>query len=169
MKNLSKEIKTYSFSLLSIAQFGSLLILISITPLIGNQFITGTVVNAILFLSTILFGTYTAIFLAFTPSFFASISGILPMVILPMIPFIIISNIVLIKSFNYFKNKYWTAIILSSSLKFLFLFFCGNLMINFFLSNNAINPILTIMGWHQLITSISGGIIAFLILKIIKK
>ncbi len=169
MKKTNKDVMILNFPIVLIINFGIFLTIISLAPLIGNQFITGTIVNAVFFISTFIFGISVGLFLVIIPSLIAALSGILPIIIFPMIPFIIISNIILITCFNYFKNKYWLGVIVSSFLKFSFLFLSGYFVLNLILSKNINHLIITMMGWHQLITAMSGGIVAYLYLKIMKK
>ncbi len=78
------------------------LILLPLT--IQNKFITGTLVNAIL-ISSSLKNKKIAIFFSFLPSSFALLSGLLNSSLNILIPFIIISNIIIILSFYFLKSK----------------------------------------------------------------
>ena len=130
-------------------------------PLIHNQAITGPIVNAVLFISVFITGIRGAVLIAFIPSVIALSTGLLSLVLAPMIPFIIIGNIILVLSFSFLKDKnYWLGIVSASFLKFVFLF-----SVSYIISSKLV----IIMSWPQLITALAGGAIAFLVLKSIKK
>lgn len=79
-------------------------------------------------------------------------------------------NILLVIIFDLLnKNNYWKAIILASLIKFLFLFTTSYLIFNIILEKEIARKILFTMGPIQFITAVSGGILAFLIIKIFKK
>lgn len=156
--------------LIILTEFITLLTMISIAPLIKNQLITGTIVNSILFVSIATMGKRAAISISIIPSFIALFSGILLPIMIPIIPFIIMGNILLVIIFDLLnKNNYWKAIILASLIKFLFLFTTSYLIFNIILEKEIARKILFTMGPIQFITAVSGGILAFLIIKIFKK
>ncbi len=145
-----------------------IIILISIAtiaPLFQHQLITGTLVNATLFIATVLIGVQAGIIVSFLPSLIALSVGFLPPVFLPMIPYIILGNIVLVITFNYFKKKYWLGVVLASIFKFLFLFSVSSLVINFLIKQEVAYRIIFMMSWPQLITALLGGLIAFYVIK----
>jgi hypothetical protein len=79
----------------------------------------------------------------------------MPMAI--MLPFIMLGNIILVSSFKLIKN-YYIALFSGGILKALLLFLTASIFIN--------NPIvLSMMSWPQLLTAISGGLLAYLIKK----
>ncbi len=169
---MKKSIKTISFEKVSIfflVKFGIFLTIASLAPIAGSQTITGIIVNAVLFVSTFILGIFPAIFIAFVPSFIALASGILPFTFFPFIPFIIVSNIILVLTFHYFKSKYWLAITFSSFFKFVFLSSTSYLIINFFLGEKVALVVGNIMTWPQFFTAIFGGITAYFVLKALKK
>jgi len=138
-----------------------------LAPFFGNQLITGSLVNAILFLGTALLGLQAGIFLAFLPSLFALSVGLLPPALLPMIPFIIVGNIILIVvSHISSRINDYMRIFLASLLKFLFLFSFSSVMVK---SLNIPSQIAVMMSWPQFLTALMGGIFAFLFLNIYKE
>ncbi len=150
---------------LLVVKFLILLLIIFCAPFIGNQFITGTIVNASLIISFFTLGFGSSILLCFLPSV---ISFALGMMALPlMIPFIILGNIILILSFKFF-NKYWLSLFSGSILKFLFLFLITNTLIKFIVSDPVFNKIAIMMSYPQLVTAILGGILAYIVLKKVK-
>ncbi len=124
-----------------------------------NQWVTGTIVNALLFLAVWRVGVVNAIFVATLPSSIALVRGLLPAPMAILIPYIILSNIILIAIF-YGIKKYPLAGIISASLaKFLFLF-----AISIYFVKIA-SPLLIMMHWPQLFTALAGGLIAIGIIK----
>ena len=62
-------------------------------PLLGpQQAISGSIVNAVLFISVVLLGVRGAILIALVPSLIALSVGLLPPILAPMIPFIMTGN-----------------------------------------------------------------------------
>jgi len=124
-----------------------------------NQWITGTVVNALIFLAVWRIGAVNAVLIAFLPSSIALIRGLLPAPMAVLIPYIILSNIVLIAIF-YALKKYPLAGIISASLaKFLFLFVISTYFIK------ITGSLLVMTQWPQLLTALAGGLIAVGIIK----
>jgi hypothetical protein len=112
-------------------EFIILTTIVTIAPLFHYQPITGPIVNAALFIAVYLLGTQNAIFVGLIPSVIALSIGLLPPVLAPMIPFIMIGNVILIITFSYSKKKnYWLGVALASILKFLFLFSASSVVIN---------------------------------------
>jgi hypothetical protein len=151
--------------------FAVFLAIATIVPaLIHQQFIAGPIVNAILFASTIILGTESAIMIGLIPSLIALSFGLLSPALAPMIPFIMMSNALLVMIFSGFQKKnYWMSMVSASILKFVFLFATSSIVINLLLKKEITTKVAQMMSWPQLITAIMGGIIAFLIIKTIKK
>ncbi|MFP4022387.1 MAG: ECF transporter S component [Candidatus Paceibacterota bacterium] len=155
-----------------IAIFAVLITLsVYIPTLIHSQIITGSLVNMALILSTSLLGPYIALIIGLLPSSFAVLSGLLPAPLMPMIPFIMISNAILVIVFFYVSKKNTLGAVFSAAfLKFAFLFASGSLITSFFLSNEQVATLVgSMMGWMQFLTASIGGISALLILKAIEK
>ena len=130
------------------------------------QYLVGTVVNFLLIISAMNIKGYKLLPVIVTPSLGALIHGALfgpfTVFLIYMIPFIWIGNIILVYSFKYFKlNKkinYWTVLLIGSVLKAGFLFLMAYIL---YYLNLVPALFLTVMSTIQLITVISGGIIAF--------
>jgi len=113
----------------AIAQFMVLASLATFLPFfIHQQFLTGPIVNAILILTLFLCGIRSAITLALIPSLMALSGGLLPAVLAPVVPFIMISNCILIftieylyKKFEQAKGGYWIGLLAGAGLKWVFL------------------------------------------------
>ena len=104
--------------------FTSIAILALILPtIIHSQLITGSFVNMSLILVTFLIGPLEAVFLGLMPSVIALSSGLLPLPLAPAIPFIMISNTILVGIYYYLGRKNLIAsIFIASFIKFLFLY-----------------------------------------------
>ncbi len=150
-------------------KFIVLLAIVFFVPLSGNQLITGPLINAALFVSAFIFGVRGAIIIAVIPSIMALSTEILPSVMAPMIPFIIIGNIVLVTVFVKLKKNYWIAVISASIAKSILLYTTSWFLFNIFLSGETAIKFVAIMGWPQLGTALAGGAIAHIFLKNIKK
>jgi hypothetical protein len=153
------------------AIFSILLGIAIIMPaIVHQQMITGPIVNATLFLATFLLAPEIAIFVGLLPSIIALSSGLLPAPLAPMVPFIMISNSILILVFYYFKKKnFWIAIFIASILKFLFLYSTSFLVIDLLLKKELAKQVSLMMSWPQLLTALVGGTIAYILLKVLKK
>ena len=125
-----------------------------------NQWITGTIVNAILLLAVWRVGVVNATLVAILPSSIALIRGLLPAPMAVLIPYIILSNIILIAIFYALKKYPFAGIISASLVKFLFLF----AITSFFTKLTA--PFAMMMQWPQLFTALAGGLIAVGIIKL---
>jgi hypothetical protein len=143
--------------------FGILLALIIVLPgFIHSQWITGPIVNAVLIIAAVCVGPMEAVVLGLIPSTVALSSGLLPLPLAPMLPFIMIGNAVLIVSFQYlaFKN-YPVRILVAAFLKFAFLNFSLVILTRGLLESNLIAKVAVMMSWPQFVTAVIGGVIAY--------
>lgn len=143
-------------------QFLFFLAIVFFAPFVGNQFITGTIVNASLIISYFVLGLGGSILLCFLPSVISLALGFMSLPI--MIPFIVMGNIILILSFRVFNN-YWLGLFFGALLKFSFLFLIANFIIKFFVSSPVLVKIGAMMSWPQFVTACLGGIIAYFIVN----
>lgn len=158
--SLNKE-KTIPLAVLAVAV---------IVPLFSNQLVTGPIINALFFIAVLMIGVEKALFISLIPSAVALSAGLLPVVLAPMVPFIMIGNAVLILTFNALKSKnYWIGVIVSSFLKFLFIYSSSFLVADFIIKKDIALNISSMMSWPQLITALLGGAIAYIFLKIVRK
>lgn len=168
----ARTITLVKFDYKSIVWFIGLMAVAIILPrFIHNQFVTGPIVNATLFLGAYYLGSGPAILVGLVPSVVALSSGLLPMPLAPMVPFIIISNTILITVFNWSRKIHLgSSVILSSLAKYAFLYLSSVLVIKTILpSVLATKAMAVMMAWPQLVTALAGAIIAFGIINIIKK
>ncbi len=137
------------------------------------QLITGTIINFLLITTLALFGLSQATFLGMITPLAAAASGVLPLPLLLMLPFITMANLIYVTSFNFldqFKtsNKY-LSVSISAILKSGFLLAVVTLLASYPVTILAggkpllvnIPPLLiTMMKWPQLITALLGGYLA---------
>ena len=165
--------KTLAFKkeeIFALVQFSSLMAVATIAPFFLQQAIVGPAVNATLFISVVLLGSRNAMLIGILPSLVALSTGLLPPVLAPMIPFIMTGNVLLILVFSsLIKKNYWTGMITASFLKFVFLFGASSIVIDLLLNKDVAPKVAMIMSYPQLFTALSGGLIAFLFLRSIKK
>ncbi|MDD3386350.1 MAG: hypothetical protein PHU17_00075 [Candidatus Pacebacteria bacterium] len=140
---------------LVIVQFLILFLVLFCAPFIGNQFITGTIVNATLIISFFLLGRSNALLLCFLPSIISLGLGFMPLAII--VPFIMIGNIFFVSAFSVIKN-YWIALIAGGIIKASFLFVFANILVN----NDIVS---SMMSWPQVVTAMLGGVLAYFIIK----
>ena len=125
-----------------------------------NQWLTGTVVNALLFLAAWRVGILNAFVIAFLPSSVALMRGLLPAPMAVMIPYIILGNILLVLIFSLIKTKMLTLrVVLAAILKTAILWGAAVYLIN------APKAILVMMQWPQFFTALAGGLLAVGIIK----
>ncbi len=149
-----------------------------VTAPFGNPFVTGSIVNLILIVSTMTCGINTGIPVAFISPIFARLFGIGPQLWI-LIPFIMVGNIVLVLVWYIIGNKkivrreggYIVALIVAALSKFLVLYFgIVKIAIPMFLNlpEAKASIISNMFSIPQFITAIIGGILALIILPIIK-
>lgn len=164
--NKIKALALENKKIVQLTQFAAIMAIVLIAPMFHQQAITGPIVNAALFGATILFGIQSAILIALIPSLVALSVGLLPAILAPVVPFIMVSNTILILTFDKLKEKnYWLGVVVSSILKFAFLFSTSSLMANLVLKKEVATKIAVMMSWPQLLTALAGGIIAYFIFR----
>ncbi len=176
MSNLQEQVLIRG-NIKALSQFIILASLALFVPFfIHAQWLTGTIVNAILILTLFLVGVRSALVLCVVPSLMALAGGLLPIVLAPVLPFIMLSNMILILSIDYFylhiKNNqiaYWPGLLAGSFLKFLFLFLSVNTVSHLLIKQALVVKIVQMFSYSQFYTAIIGGIIAGIILLRLKR
>jgi hypothetical protein len=140
-------------------------------PIVSNQqLITGTIVNATIIIGVCLLGSTNALLIGLLPSSVALATGVLSPALAPMIPFIIIGNAILALTFSYLKNfNYWVGMVTGAALKFAFLYGISSVVIELITSEQIAAKVAVQMSWPQLITALCGGILAYGVVKLLKK
>ena len=128
------------------------------------QFITGPLVNTVLYLAAMVIGWQGGIIIGISTPVIAAMRGILPPPLTPLIPFIALGNAMLVIVFFLLKSKNKIAgIMIASVVKFLVLVSAVKLLVQ-------VPPaIAQMMSFPQLVTALAGGFIALLIINIFKR
>jgi len=145
---------------------------------IHNQLVTGPIVNALLILTLLLVGFRAALTVALLPSLVALSSGLLPAVLAPAVPFIMISNVILIMTVDYFgrlrvfsafqQRAYFFGVVCGALLKFAFLYSSVILIARLLTNQSLLGAVVKMMGAAQLATALAGGLFAWLVLRSLK-
>lgn len=140
------------------------------------QWISGPIINAILILILFLVGIRSAMIVALVPSLMALAGGLLPAILSPVVPFIMISNAIFVLSidriYDWSKNSsqgYWIGVLTGAVLKFLFLYISVSFITKLLIKQELAVKVAQMMSWPQLATAILGGMIAWVILKWLKR
>ena len=125
-----------------------------------HQFVTGPVVNAVLFLAALIVGMWPGVIIGVFTPVIAFLTGILPPALSPMIPFIALGNALLVIVFFLLQDKSVIAGIVGGAiLKFVFLAAAVRLLVD------VPEALATMMTFPQLFTALGGGIVALLVYK----
>ena len=140
------------------------------------QWVTGPIVNAILILLLFLVGIRSALVICLIPSLMALAGGLLPAILAPVVPFIMIGNVIFVICIDWFynnvknnKNGYWLGVFAGAGLKFLFLFLSVTYITKLLIKQDLAVKVAQMMSWPQLATAIAGGMIAWVLLKWLKR
>ena len=167
-KSLIQNINSAKVKILMFAIF--LAILIVVPAFIHSQWIAGPVVNAVLLISVVLIGPMEAVFLGLMPSAVALSAGLLPLPLAPMIPFIMIGNVIFIATFYYARQiNFFGGLGIAALLKFAFLHYTLVWLMNRMLDGQLVAKLAVMMSWPQFFTAVIGGVIAYGLLKGMKK
>ncbi len=171
MKSHKTFTKTLSLTRSKVGIFALLVAISIILPgFIHSQWITGPIINATLLLATVFVGPMEAVVLGLMPSAVALSSGLLPLPLAPMVPFIMLGNAVLIVTFHYLKTQnYALRLGLAALLKFAFLHYAVVLVMSDLLEQGIVSKLLVMMSWPQFFTAIIGGALIYPLIKNLKK
>ncbi|MCX6807053.1 MAG: iron hydrogenase [Candidatus Berkelbacteria bacterium] len=164
--------KTMSISLTSIrvAVFTLFLSISVAAPLLHNQLITGPIVNAMLFLAVIFLGAKEAMMIGLLPSLISLSVGLLPIVLAPMIPFIMVGNALLVIVFDIIRSKnQWLGFIGAALVKFVFIFGSSTIVIHLLDKPGLVAKATQMMGSIQLTTALIGALLASVVIGTIDK
>lgn len=137
----------------------------------GPQLLTGSLVNSLLFLSAVNLPRKNLGLIAIAPSIGALLNGLIfgrytPFLVY-FLPFIWISNLILMRTYLSLNNRHFVLkIAFPAILKALFLFLVAFI---FFKAGIVPKIFLTAMGVVQLLTAIVGGLLFLLASKFVKK
>ncbi|MCL2564711.1 MAG: hypothetical protein FWE24_02725 [Defluviitaleaceae bacterium] len=147
----------------------------AVTAPMGNQFITGSLVNLMLFVSTMMFGLPSGLAVAIISPFFASLFGIGPAFPI-IIPFIGLGNAALVVVWHFIANNrdnivYRVIGVIAGAVAKFAVLYVGIVMVvaPLILELPPQAPIYVMFSFPQLITALIGGAIALVIYPILKK
>jgi hypothetical protein len=167
---MNNQVESLAITRTRAIEFVLLLGIATAAPLTHSQFITGPIVNATLLIAVALLGMRDALLIGLIPSSIALAVGLLPPVLAPMIPFIIVGNAILVITFGYLRQRnYWLGLVSGSILKFAFLFGTSSIVISLLLNQNLASSVAVMVSWPQLVTALAGGVIAYGVLRGLKK
>jgi hypothetical protein len=129
----------------------------------ANQIVTGTLVNGLLFLAAYRLPLFNAFLIAILPSSVALLRGLLPAPMVLLIPYIILSNTILVSVFSFMKKTPRLGVFTASLLKFGFLY-----SITLVLTQQLNSPLIAMFQWPQLITALLGGVVFLIFKKVFK-
>jgi hypothetical protein len=145
-----------------------LAVMLVVPAFVHNQLYTGPLINAVLLVACALLGTSSALFLGLVPSTVALATGLLPVPLAPMVPFIIIGNALYIIAFAGLRPiNFWLGVGIGSLIKFAFLAASVKWVMGSLLADPLVAKLSVMMSWPQLFTALLGGVIAFAALKAI--
>lgn len=140
------------------------------------QLATGPIINAILILVLFIVGIRSALVVALIPSMMALVGGLLPTILAPAVPFIMISNVIFIITIDWFYNSikdqqrgYWTGVLVGAGLKFAFLLISVQFISKLLIKQELAVKVAQMMSWPQFATAVAGGVVAWSVLKWLKK
>ena len=173
-------IKEKAFGLVNVralTQFLALSGIATVMPFyIHLQWVTGPLVNALLIITLFLVGVRSALVLCLIPSLMALAGGLLPAVLAPVVPFVMISNVILVLTVDWFYNAaknadkgYWLGVVFGAGAKFLFLLLSVNFITDLLLKQELAVKVAQMMSWPQFATALTGGLIAYGALKWLKR
>ena len=130
----------------------------------NNQWVVGTLTNALLILACFRIGIINALVIGALPSSIALLRGLLPAPMAILVPYIIIGNSAMLISFGILKFKSLVArITVASIIKFGIIFGSASLLVS------VPGKIIQMMQWPQLVTALMGGLLAVGTIKMLRK
>ncbi|MEI8361317.1 MAG: hypothetical protein WCG01_04265 [bacterium] len=139
------------------------------------QLLTGPIINAILIITLIVLGVRSALVVALIPSIMALAGGLLPLVLAPTVPFIMLSNVIMILVLDYIYNLnlslkgFGLGILVGAFFKSLFLYVLATFVMGLINNPVATSMVPKLFGILQFVTALAGGLIAFGFLKFVKR
>lgn len=143
---------------------------------------TGIFINFMLFVTTLFVGISAGLILGSLTPWIASLIGQLPPILVPMIPFIMTGNAILVIVFGFldkklsflelikiksFNLKEWLAVFFASLFKFIFLTVSVKFLLRLILDITIAKEFAYMMMFPQFMTAFLGGIFAIMIIKLL--
>jgi hypothetical protein len=140
--------------------FISLLLIACISPILKNQLIVGSIINATIFLAIFKLNYKKAIICAFFPSLMAIATTAVPAYLVIFVPFIIFANLTLIYTYKITKSiNHYLAMVFAVIAKFIIIYSASILFLSLF----HLESYLTLFGSIQLVTASIGAVLASII------
>jgi len=177
MLDIIKEQTLEKVNVKAMANFLALAGAATILPFfIHVQWLTGPIINAIFVLALFLVGIRSALVICLVPSLMALSGGLLPAILAPVVPFIMIGNAIFVLTIDWFYNNakdsnrgYWLGIILGAALKFAWLFLSVSFISRLLIKQELAVKVAQMMSWPQFATAVMGGMMAWAVLKWLKR
>ncbi len=173
------------FSTTYISRLIFLIALTLIIEMVGlPQLFTGPLVNMMLFITAIVLAPSAGFILGVLTPLIAALRGQLPGFLIPMVPFIMIGNALLVYVFsgirrllNRFHNDsnlmlslaVWLGIVGSSFAKFVWLYFSASLIVPLLLRKPLPEQFIAMMAMPQFVTALIGGLLAVVIVNLLRR
>ena len=175
--NYTKEQTLTKINTKTLSQFIILSSIAMFVPFfIHLQWLTGPMVNAILIITLFVVGIRSALVLCMVPSLMALSGGLIPAILAPAIPFIMLSNVILVLTVDYFYNNikdnfkgFAAGVFIGAFIKFGFLFLSINIVADLLIKQELAAKISQLFSFSQFLTAVTGGVIAWVILKLLKR
>lgn len=130
-----------------------------------GQLVTGTAINTVLITAVGMCGLPWAAAIGLITPVMAVLLGVQPPATIVLVPFIIAGNILYVVVFGVVqKHNSFIGVIAAAFAKFLLLYAAVNIIIT-----KLPAPIKLAFSFPQLITALAGGILAVIIIKVLKK
>ncbi len=130
------------------------------------QFITGPLINTILYIAVALVGTVSAVLIGIFTPVIALLFGIMKLP--PAVPVIIAGNTALALVFGKFKQSPVTGVLTASVAKFAVMFLGVKYILPVLFKINLPAPGIALLTTPQLFTALAGGVLAIIILKVVQ-
>ena len=111
-------------------------------------------------------GTSSAMTIGLIPSVVALSRGLLPVVLAPIVPFIMLSNALFVLVFSSLRQKSFSLAVIGAAVsKYALLHLTSQHLLATLLPQQFVSKAAMMMSWPQLATALLGGVIAFALLK----
>ncbi len=176
MPSIIKEQTMEKVNIRALTSFLGLAGVATVLPFfIHVQLLTGPIINAIFILALFLVGIRSALVICLMPSLMALSGGLLPAILAPVTPFIMIGNVILVLCVDRFYDwrpdarGYWQGVVVGAILKFVFLYLSVSFITRLLIKQELAVKVAQMMSWPQFATAVAGGVIAWAILKWLKR
>lgn len=127
------------------------------------QFVTGPLVNALLFFAAATVGPVSAVLIGLCTPLIAFAFGIMPLA--PAVPVIMLGNATLGLVFWYLLRSPYAGIVAAAVAKYGVMWLGVNILVPFIININLPPKVAATLTTPQLFTALGGGVLALLILK----